>query len=55
MKKFTVTLTRTTVETATVTVDAVHRNSAGFEAAKMEPVWRPVSQATKVAGVEAAA
>ena len=54
MKTFTVPLTRTTVETAIVTVEAPDKRTAGFMAAQAPTIeWHPKSAVTKVGQVEA--
>lgn len=53
MKTFVVPLTRTTVETSNVTVQAPDKRTAGFMAAQAPTVeWSPKSQVTKVGTVE---
>ncbi len=47
-KRFSVALTRTTVETATVIVEAPDRKSAPIYADRADKVWQPVSVTEKV-------
>lgn len=53
MKKFAVPLTRTTIETAVVTVEAPDKRTAGFMAAQATQLtWEPQSAVTKVGVIE---
>lgn len=53
-KKYAVSLVRTVVQTATVTVEAVNKQAAAFLAAKAEPEWALESDSIEVGGIAAA-